>query len=299
MQIEFLAAIALAVVLFVAVRLLRARRGGGRNNPAQATPPAPSPTVRSQVPESAAPATETAPADEEKTASKVATKTKPKPPPALPGLEVTTTEGVPETAPVLKPMPPELREKAARKAQKKFREWAESDNWCVVEVASSDRSDRGEVEAIAVLDSKGELLLDRRLRGSGPHAGGPKAERWPDVHEEIVDTLAGFKRVLSYDAGHCTRIIGQTCARYGLDMLNKRWEGVMPAHAAHRGLWNMTTQNFQHHSLESATRDQGLVLPETEDRSPAQDGALVIALLRALAADESEASPAAAKGARG
>ncbi len=290
MQIEYLVAIALALVLFIAVRMLRRRNRGGPEEVtipeevATPTPQATKTTERSRVPDSAEP---------------VAKKPAVKPPPALPGLEVTTTGGVPETAPVIKPMPPELREKAARKAQKKIREWAASDDWCVIEVASADLSDRGEVEAIAILDSSGKVLLDRRLRGKGAQAGGPDAVRWPEIHEEIVDTLAGFKRVLSYDAGLCTRIIGQTCARYGLEMLSKRWEGVMPAHAARRGLWNMTTQNFQHHSLEAAARDQGLPLAESEDKGPARDGALLITLLRALAAIESEANPAAAKDARG
>jgi DNA polymerase-3 subunit epsilon len=135
------------------------------------------------------------------------------------------------------------------KAQNRFKELADRDDWLVLDTETTGIEVNDEVVSIAIVSAAGEVLLHELVRPTQPISPearmvhGITAERvataaaFSDLYPRLVELLAG-RRVLAYNASFDSKMLRQTCKRYHLTLIKAEWECVMELYAAAKGTWS-------------------------------------------------------------
>lgn len=142
----------------------------------------------------------------------------------------------------------------------------------VVEVALIDTTGEGRYFAlslpaggIAAQATKAHGWTPRTLREAG-------ARHWPEVHDELLDTLRSTKVVLGWNVGFDQRMLFQTAERHQRQLPRLQWRDVMRDYAAIRG-------GGPRHRLEDAAKREGVA---RADHTTGGDCEAVLGIMRAV-----------------
>jgi DNA polymerase-3 subunit epsilon len=121
-----------------------------------------------------------------------------------------------------------------------------------------------EIVDVAIVDSRGRILLDTLVRPSGPipsevisihgitDAMVEGAPGWRHVYPELARVLAAASGVVIYNAEFDTRIISQCNSRYGLPRCTAGWQCAMLQYAAYAGVRHARYGGWRWHKLIDA-----------------------------------------------
>jgi DNA polymerase III epsilon subunit-like protein len=155
-----------------------------------------------------------------------------------------------------------------------------------------------EVIQIGMIDLDGNVLLDILVRPTVPIAPEARsvhcitdqaladAPYFSDLYDAIAELLSN-RSVLTYNADFDSRLLGQTCAKYGLPVFEvAEWNCVMERYASFWGERSKSGQ-YKPQSLSTACAQQGV---DTDGHHEAvKDCLLTLELIKAMAvADEEE-----------
>lgn len=152
-----------------------------------------------------------------------------------------------------------------------------------------------EIIEIAIIDTDGKLLFQSFVRPRGliepdamqvhgiTQAEVNRAPEWAEVWPQIEKTLVG-RKVGVYNSDFDLRMLKQSHQRAWLkwNLPENNFFCIMKLYARFYGDWDPQRRGYRFHSLESAGRQSGILLPNSHR---AQDDALLArALLQYMAA---------------
>ncbi len=138
-------------------------------------------------------------------------------------------------------------------------------NVVVLDTETTGLDAQAEVLEIALLSTQGEVLFDSLIRPQGPIPAAATAVHQLDAatvahaptFRELYPRLAALLRkrfVVVYNAAFDSRILDQTCARYGLLALRPAASHcAMLEYAKFTGVWNVAKQDYTCTSSRVAT----------------------------------------------
>lgn len=174
-------------------------------------------------------------------------------------------------------------------------------NFMILDVETTGLGDDDEVVSVGLVDNNGDVLMDSLVchtRECSPaalathgitRAMTENAPPFSDVYQELVDWLSDADIVIGYNLDFDTRIIDQTCQRYGLepiaDLTDKRLAGdVMQAFAKFYGDWNDYHQSYTWQKLTTAAQHFGLSVNGAH--GAAADALLTLGVIKGIASDD-------------
>lgn len=144
-----------------------------------------------------------------------------------------------------------------------------------------------EIVDIAVIDVRGEVLLDtlvrpiRHIPAGATRIHGIRDEHvasaptWDEVFARLEPVVKG-RRVVVFNANYDRKIIRQCCAPSGLKMPRSTWQCAMLAHAEYIGEPGWKGKGFRWHKLENAAAAFGIPPGGHRARTDAETCRLVV-----------------------
>ena len=161
------------------------------------------------------------------------------------------------------------------RAQNRFEELAGIDDWLVLDTETTGLETYDEIVSIAVISAAGEVLLHELIRPAQPISPQARAVHgitdeqvaiaaaFPAHYPRLVELLTG-RRVLAYNAKFDSKMLRQTCKRYGLPVIKAEWECVMELYAAAKGQWSRR-HGFLWCKLGDACRREQIVVDSAHE----------------------------------
>jgi len=175
-----------------------------------------------------------------------------------------------------------------------FRDVIEDDTFLILDTETTGLDD-GEIVQIAILDSKGQTLLDSLVK---PYRGIPldaqrihgislamtaDAPRWNELMPHIHSLIQG-REVVVYNAVYDRKMFHQSGEKAGIAKIEWKvvatWWCAMEAYARFWGEWNAFRGSYRWQSLTNAARQQGI--PVLDAHSALGDCRLTLAVIRAM-----------------
>lgn len=175
--------------------------------------------------------------------------------------------------------------------QQRAKQWLENCNVLDTETTGLGRD--AEICEISIIDHQGNTQIDTLVKPSKPiPADATKihgitnemvadAPTWPEIHDQVTALLSARPLVI-YNASYDLKLLEQTAASYGLNMLTTNppkgiakqqvWgeHGVhcaMLTYAEFYGEWNNSRNDYKWQRLGNAAKQQGVELDGTAHRA--------------------------------
>ena len=142
----------------------------------------------------------------------------------------------------------------------------------ILDTETTGLNNRAEIVEIAIIDTKGNALLDTLVKPKGKiptdasavHgitvATVTTAPTWSEIDEQVGELLRAASRVVIYNADYDTRLMRQTQNLYNLPPLGippHRYECAMQRYAEFYGQWSDHHQSFKWQPLHGGHRAFG------------------------------------------
>ncbi len=179
-----------------------------------------------------------------------------------------------------------------------LREWL-AQQPVILDTETTGLDDMAQVCDVAVIDMKGNVLLDTLVRPTVPipaeasavHGITDEAVSGAPAFADLLPALKGVltsQMVITYNAEYDLRLLRQSAAANGLD-----WDSQVPAtwfcsmrwYATYRGEWNPARQSYRWHKLCDAARQCGVSLDGLRLHRALADVETTRRILLALARD--------------
>lgn len=157
----------------------------------------------------------------------------------------------------------------------------------------------GEIVQIAVINTRGETLIDRLIRPVFPIPAGAtaihgitdadvaEANGWEVVADELVRILSGRDLVV-YNATYDRKMMHQSAEKARMPKVEWKevcdWHCAMEQYARFYGDWNSYHQSYSWQKLTDACAQQGIPEPDAPAHSALGDCLRTLALLKKMAA---------------
>jgi DNA polymerase-3 subunit epsilon len=142
-------------------------------------------------------------------------------------------------------------------------------NVVYVDTETTGIGGRSEIVDIAVVDARGDVLLDSLVKplvsipseASAIHGIYDRdvafAPSWSGVHHAFTEAVRG-RTVVVYNQEYDRGIVNYCCARDGLTAPSGQWQCAMLAFSSFHGDWNGYFGNYRWHKLDAAAALFGL-----------------------------------------
>ena len=170
-----------------------------------------------------------------------------------------------------------------------WRNLLDRDGVLILDAETTGLGPRAEVVELAVIDTTGRtrlhgFALPRRMPTEAARVHGLDRAKlqvlgavpWPEIHPEVCEVLGVASVVLAWNAGFDARVLGQTAARYGVDLPSIEWRDLLA---------DYRTLGHQGNRLHQATAREGVKVPGDAHRALG-DCRRVLALMRAVCRPE-------------
>nr|WP_253938230.1 3'-5' exonuclease [Hahella sp. HN01] len=150
-----------------------------------------------------------------------------------------------------------------------FKGWLYSPQVVVLDTETTGLDDQAEVIEISVMDMRGKVLFDQLVRPLNPVPNeaadihGITSEsladkpNFPDVYHSLKRVIGG-KTVVAYNADFDCRLLMQTCAAYGLPVIEADWQCAMNAYTRYRKEPDAKRGGYRRQSLAKAAAQMGI-----------------------------------------
>lgn len=179
--------------------------------------------------------------------------------------------------------------------------WAQEmlDSNCLILDTETTGLYDGEIVQIAVINTRGEALMDRLVKPVRPIPAGATAIHgitdadvecavsWAVVSEELEKLITGCNLVV-YNATYDRKMMHQSAEKAGLPKVEWKevcnWHCAMQAYAEFYGDWNDWHQSYRWQRLTDACSQMGVPEPNAPAHSALGDCLRTLALLKKMAA---------------
>lgn len=141
------------------------------------------------------------------------------------------------------------QQRPQRKKRPGFDKHVNREDVLIIDVETTGISDRSEVLQVGVINTRGNVLLDRlcvpqgRIPAAATKVHGIDRARvkregmpFPDVFAELLPVLEGAATVWAWNMPFDRRLLRQSCERHGLSLPRLRWRCAMREYAEVRQL---------------------------------------------------------------
>ncbi|AZZ94702.1 3'-5' exonuclease [Hahella sp. KA22] len=147
--------------------------------------------------------------------------------------------------------------------------WIYSPQVVVLDTETTGLDDQAEVIEISVMDMRGKVLFDQLVRPLNPvpdeatdihgitNDSLASKPNFPDVYLALRRVISG-KTVVAYNASFDNRLLMQTCAAYGLPMIEADWQCAMDAYSRYRKEPDAKRGGYRRQSLAKAAKQMGI-----------------------------------------
>lgn len=176
-------------------------------------------------------------------------------------------------------------------------------NVLYLDTETTGLGDDAEIVDIAVIDSRGQVVLNTLVRPSGRIPRGASdvhgiddqmvanAPTWPEVYPMLAKLLRNRPTVVIYNAAFDTRIINQVNRRHRLPEFFADWQCAMLQYGAFDGEWNPRYGNYRWHKLGDAAGKLGVPVRSAHRALADTEACRGVVHAMASIAPISEASP--------
>ncbi len=146
-----------------------------------------------------------------------------------------------------------------------FKKWLVKEDVVILDTETTGFRKNDEIIEIAIINTKGETLLDKRVMPNCPipieatdiHGltkrklkGSPS---WSEIHDEVMTVLEG-KTIVAYNSEFDIRLLRQTMKTHGQKIPYLQHECAMKMYAKYRAVPDKRHKNFKWHKLTQAAR---------------------------------------------
>lgn len=181
-----------------------------------------------------------------------------------------------------------------------FRRWL-AEGCAIIDTETTGLGTDAEIVEFSAISASGEVLLDTLIKPVKPIPDDvvkihgitnemvENAPTWADVHDHVMQILAGNKPVI-WNAAYDTRLIRQTAALYNqasseLNALLLNSQCAMLRYAKFWGDFDDYRGSYRWQRLEAAARQQGVIVEGTAHRALC-DVKTTLAVMKAVASTE-------------
>lgn len=168
-------------------------------------------------------------------------------------------------------------------------------NWLVLDTETTGLDDHAQIVQIAIVDDRGETLLDTLVKPTSRIPAGAtaihgisnemtaNASNWAAVSEQVRAIVAG-RDVIIYNSEFDTRLIRQTFSAHGMAYNKygaKTLTCAMKAYAEYFGAWSDQKGDYSYQKLSKACSQQRI--PVSDVHTAFGDCLMTLALVRHIA----------------
>lgn len=174
--------------------------------------------------------------------------------------------------------------------------WARAmlaDGAVILDVESTGMDSGAEVCQIGIIDLNGQTLMDTLVKATVDID--PEARRVHGISAEMLLDAPAFdalhaqlsallddRTVIAYNSAFDSRMLAQTCRRYGAPRFRAHWKCAMEAYAAYFGDWSQYHRSYRWQTLEAACWQMQVVI-DTPAHTAVGDCLRTLGVIRAMA----------------